>query len=263
MWLAQATRPDIATITNMLASYQTVPTPTHIDAAKRVLAYLVHTKDKGISFHHTSSNDITTFINFPLKTSDWVAMSDANWGPQDQSRPHSNSHEKLHLFKSRSVSGHIVFNANGPVAWVSKRQKITAQSSAEAEIYATDEAVKNILHIQHLRRDLQYPDPYRPITIFNDNQACVVWAHKKTTKGLRHLQMRENGVRESIQNNRIRIRHIRGDINPADIFTKEDRDASHFHSIYEILRTDITNIHTKCLSISKHRSEGGINNVHT
>ena len=52
MWLAQATRPDIATITNMLASYQTVPTPSHIDAAKRVIAYLVHTKDKGISFHH-------------------------------------------------------------------------------------------------------------------------------------------------------------------------------------------------------------------
>ena len=190
-------------------------------------------------------------------------MSDANWGPQDQSRPHPASSEKLHLFKSRSVLGHIVFNAHGSIAWVSKRQKITARSSAEAEIYATDEAVKNILHLQHLRHDLQYPNPYCPITIFNDNNACVVWAHKKTTKGLRHLQMRENGVRENVQNNRVHIKHIRGDINPADIFTKEDRDTSHFQRICDILLTDHTNLHTKCLSVSKYRSEGGINIVHT
>mmetsp|Transcript_3327 Transcript_3327/g.4659 ORF Transcript_3327/g.4659 Transcript_3327/m.4659 type:complete len:133 (-) Transcript_3327:517-915(-) len=131
MWLAQSTQPDITAITNMLASYQTVPTPSHIDAAKRVLSYLLHTKEKEISFHESSSYEITTFINFPLQTLDWTAMSNANWGPQDHLRPHPSTTEKLHLFKSRSVSGHVVFNANGPVAWVSKRQKITARSSAE------------------------------------------------------------------------------------------------------------------------------------
>jgi len=93
MWLAQSTRPDIATFTYMLALYQTVPTPSHIDAAKRVLTYLLHTKNKGISFHETSNNEITTFINFPLQTSNWTAMSDANWGPQDQSRPHPSTTE--------------------------------------------------------------------------------------------------------------------------------------------------------------------------
>ena len=42
LWLAQSTRPDISTITNMLASYQTVPTPSHVNAAKRVLAFITH-----------------------------------------------------------------------------------------------------------------------------------------------------------------------------------------------------------------------------
>ena len=43
LWLLQSTRPDIATITNMLLSYQTIPTPAHIQAAKRVVSYLLST----------------------------------------------------------------------------------------------------------------------------------------------------------------------------------------------------------------------------
>ena len=35
LWLSQSTRPDIARITNMLSSYQTIPSPAHIQAEKR------------------------------------------------------------------------------------------------------------------------------------------------------------------------------------------------------------------------------------
>ena len=48
------------------------------------------------------------------------------------------------------------------------------------------------------------------------------------TKGLRYVQIRENAVRESIQDEIIDVEHIGGKLNPSDIFTKEDKDIEHF-----------------------------------
>ena len=124
----------------------------------------------------------------------------------------------------------------GPISWTSKRQKITARSTAEAEIYATDEAVKHLIHLQNVRADLIFTNG-NPIEILNDNNACVLWSKNTTTKGLRHIQIRENSVRESIANNLVTISHVSGDINPADIFTKEDKDLSHFIKIRDTLLT--------------------------
>ena len=76
-----------------------------------------------------------------------------------------------------------------------------------------------------------------PITIFNDNNACVFWSQSLTTKGLRHLQIRENAVRESIDNKFINVHHIGGAINPSDLFTKEDKDATHYLAIRDVLVT--------------------------
>jgi len=69
-------------------------------------------------------------------------MSDANWGPQDASQ--NRQKMELPLFVSRSMSAFFI-DLLGPLHWLSKRQNVTAGSSAEAEIYATDECVKFIL----------------------------------------------------------------------------------------------------------------------
>jgi len=45
---------------------------------------------------------------------------------------------------------------------------------------------------------------------------------------MKHMCLRENAIRESIANEEISIHHISGKRNPADIFTKELKDASHF-----------------------------------
>ena len=47
-----------------------------------------------------------------------------------------------------------------------------------------------------------------------------------TTKGLRYIQMRENAVRESVQDHTIKVQHVGRKKNPSDIFTKEDRDVT-------------------------------------
>jgi len=71
--------------------------------------------------------------------------------------------------------------------------------------------------------------------MYNDNQACVNWSKSTTSKGLRHIQMKENHVRENIANNFVTIQHIDGKINLANIFTKEMKDVGHFVELRDLI----------------------------
>ena len=228
-WLAGSTRPDIATITNLLAKYTANPAPGHLEAARRVVKYVKGTKEYGIAFTNQPNPELEAYLKFPLPNNKITSLTDANWGPQDQSKPRPNETRKLELFKTRSLSGFVIW-LGGPVHWISKRQTITARSSAESEIYATDECTKCLLHLSFLLEGLKLQHIYmpKPMDVYNDNSACGQWSENMTTKGLRHLQIRENAIRESVQNGFIKIKHIEGKINFADIFTKEDKDAEHF-----------------------------------
>jgi hypothetical protein len=125
----------------------------------------------------------------------------------------------------------------GPLHWLSKRQTVTAGSSAEAEIYATNECVKFLLELTQIFDFLEVKDTFMPgiTTIYNDNQACVNWSKSCTTKGLRHIQMKENHIRENIANNFVSIHHVDGKVNMADIFTKEMKDTGHFVELRDLM----------------------------
>jgi len=61
-----------------------------------------------------------------------------------------------------------------------------------------------------------------------------------TTKGLRHIQIRESIVREAVQRGDITVvlEHTSGSLNLADLFTKEDKDTNHFILIRDIMMDD-------------------------
>jgi hypothetical protein len=63
----------------------------------------------------------------------------------------------------------------GPLHWLSKRQTVTATSSAEAEIYATNECVKFLQELVQILDFLGFRETFMPgiTTIYNDNNACV------------------------------------------------------------------------------------------
>ena len=67
--------------------------------------------------------------------------------------------------------------------------------------------------------------------IFNDNQGCVNWCKNVCTKGMRHINLRECAVRESVADGDLTVIHVDGKLNPADLFTKELRDGSHFRKL--------------------------------
>jgi hypothetical protein len=48
-----------------------------------------------------------------------------------------------------------------------------------------------------------------------------------------HMEMQENAVREWVQDAFLKILHVPGRINPADIFTKEMQDGAHFQCLQD------------------------------
>ena len=119
-WLSISTRPDISTITNMIAKYTVIPTKGHINAVKRVIKYLKGTKSKGILFSTAPTTKISAYVKFPIPTNEVVSLCDENWGLQDQSTAKSTyAPKQLPLFQSRSISGYLLW-LGGPLHWVLK-----------------------------------------------------------------------------------------------------------------------------------------------
>jgi hypothetical protein len=241
-WLATNTRPDLAPVTSFLAAYNHNPSKGHMDAAIYAIKYLRQTVDYGIAFHSAADSKASGYVHYPyshdleaysdalppsaIEHNALTSYSDACWGSQLGNVEHSDT--ELELFKMRSMSGYIILRAGGPIAWSSVRQPRTSRSSCEAEIRATDECTKEVLSIRYRGLDIGLFDHELPTPIFNDNQGCVDWCKTTTTSGMKHMCLRENAVRESILEQEISIHHVSGTRNPADIFTKELRNAAHF-----------------------------------
>jgi hypothetical protein len=195
-WLAHTTRPDLSVVFSLLAQHRSYPSTGDMDAVKYVVKYLASTKNLGIVFTSTKRSILESFLHFPIAPT-VLSMSDANWGPQDATK--SMAVSELPLFASRSMSGFYI-DLFGPFHWSSKRQSITAGSSAEAEIYATDECVRFLLELAQILEFLDVKNIFIPrvSAIYNDNLACVNWSKLCTSKGLRHIQMKENRIREKL-----------------------------------------------------------------
>ena len=85
------------------------------------------------------------------------------------------------------------------------------------------------------------PDANHCTTVYNDNQACVDWSSSMTNKGTKHINLRENKVRESHQDNSANVAHIPGIINASDIFTKEIKCAIHYRRLRDSMMVSKAN----------------------
>jgi hypothetical protein len=131
------------------------------------------------------------------------------------------------------MNGGIVFCNGGLIGWLGECQERTSLSSCEAEIRATSTMSKKVDYFRNLcpsisESGLPLPDATLPTVLYNDNDACVKWSYNMTSKAACHIELQENSVREWVQDKLIKVVHVAGKTNLADIFTKEMRDGTHF-----------------------------------
>jgi len=100
------TRPDITFTVHILTQYMQAPTTAHMQAAKRLLRYLVASPGQGVLLASSSAAPLTAYC-------------DSDWASCPTSR--------------RSTTGYCIMLGKSPVSWKSKKQGVVARSSAEAE----------------------------------------------------------------------------------------------------------------------------------
>ena len=76
-----------------------------------------------------------------------------------------------------------------------------SRSVCESEIRGMDAGTTMILALRHLFEDLEVPHLAKPTPIlYSDNQGGIAWAQSEAiTKKLRHVNLREVAVRDSLR----------------------------------------------------------------
>ena len=279
-WLASTTRPDIAAAHSFLSSYTNKPASGHMKAALYVLHYIHSTHDYGISFTSEDTAPMHSYVHYPpssdveayedaipptMGSSNTIsAYSDACWGSQLGSSVADGT--LLPLFKFRSMNGGIVFKNGGPLGWLGERQDRTSLSSCEAEIRATNATSKKVVDFRNLTRSVSeagydIPDSAAPTVLYNDNEACVKWSYNMTSKAARHIELRDNSIREWVQDKTLDVKHVPGKVNPADIFTKEMRDGAHFRRLRDSFMSRLSDFLRDSILVVHHASHQTPNTV--
>lgn len=190
LFLSSVSRPDISFAVNVLSRYVNNPSQQHVNAIKRVIRYLINTKDLYICYGESS---------------DLTGYSDSDFAGDVDTR--------------KSTTGYI-FNMNGgPITWCSQKQKTIALSTTEAEFVAACEAAKEILWLQQLLLELGENVKY--VSLYVDNQSAIKLIsnpvyHKKT----KHIDVKFNFIREKVELGIIKLNYIPSNSQLADMLTK-------------------------------------------
>ena len=196
MFVANATRPDIAPAVNRVARYMQRPLAGHIEAVQRILRYLDGADGLGVCY--SRHGNIHPF-----------ACTDSNLGGD-------NNHE-------RSRGGHVIMLADGPVLWKFKLQASTATSSCEAEYIQTSEATKDVQWIRGLITEIKGSVGVNiPATKVMCNNTATIYICKnpQASRRTRHIQLQHRHVRKCVEEDVVKICYVPSEDNIADLATK-------------------------------------------
>lgn len=120
----------------------------------------------------------------------------------------------------RSTTGYCIFYGSCLISWASQRQRIVSLSSSKSEYISACELCKEIIPISSTFEELGYKD-VEPVDVYIDNQSTVKMA-KKTAhcQRTKHMDVRDKWISERVEENKIRVNHIPGTDQVADILTK-------------------------------------------
>jgi len=207
MYAAISTRPDIAHAVHYLASNMQVPTRRHMQAAERVLRYLAGTKEVGLVFGSRNGDAVGDSRGHGTHMQVEVcAFADADWANDKGDR--------------KSISGWVAKLNGDPVSWSSKKQRVVALSTCEAELYAEAAAIQEVLWLRGLMAELGLHASMGS-RVYGDNQATIA-VSQNGVKGERtkHVDVKYHFITETVESGKVKLQWVPTTQQQADIFTK-------------------------------------------
>lgn len=194
IWLMICTRPDIGYAVGYLSQHCEKPLTSHWNAVKRVLRYVKGTRTAGLSFSSGPSLHP-------------VGYCDSDWAGCRATR--------------KSTEGYVFLVGGGAVSWRSKKQKVVATSSCEAEYVASFSATKECIWLSRLFAEILGKSNIPPVTVHIDNQGAI-----DTAKGSainhrnKHIDIRYHFVRDAVRDLQINLKYCPREFQVADMLTK-------------------------------------------
>ena len=111
----------------MCARFLETPTTGHLNISRRVLCYLLTTRDMSLTYTRSSSPKLLAYV-------------DSSWAADPDTR--------------RSRYGFAVYFGRALISWRSKLHGCVSLSSAEAEYIGATEVVKEVMWLRHLLSEL-------------------------------------------------------------------------------------------------------------
>ena len=224
--IAQVSRPDINYAIGVLSRHSAKPGHVHMGAAQDMVRYLYGSRDYQIEYKRQAKGG-----NEPIVFEKGEAVPRTLEQRLKASTPDENIPGNPLLFVDadyagckvtrRSTSGMVIMMNGGPITWSSRLQKITAQSSAESEIYAVCEAVKEAIHIKLLSEETGIRELNKPMAVYEDNAACIALGHSlKSSKSAKHYQVRLRFLQEHVRDGTIEFEKVDTKEQLADGFNK-------------------------------------------
>eukprot|EP00924_Labyrinthula_sp_SR-Ha-C_P000675 augustus_masked-scaffold_7-processed-gene-0.34-mRNA-1 protein AED:1.00 eAED:1.00 QI:0/-1/0/0/-1/1/1/0/295 len=191
-YICRVCRPDISFQTNMLAQCSNRPKMAHLNAGKRLIAYLLNTYSLGLRYKKGVSK---------FKA---VAYSDA-------------SHAALN--GRYSMTGYIIKVNELTLLYKTRKQKMIATSSTEAEIMACSLTVKEL---KWLQINLRFMDiELEEVILKSDNKGAVnKLSIKQSYSGIKQMEIEYFFYKNIIEKERWKVQHVKKEFNDADVFTK-------------------------------------------
>ena len=225
--ICQVSRPDCAFAIGVLSRHSATPGNAHLEAAKDLVKYLYSTKSMCIQYTRNSSggNDPIIYEKAELvereRTIEERLVASTPSAVPNTPDLFVDADFAGDRITRRSTSGMLVLMNGGAITWSSRLQKLCAQSSAESEIYAVTDCVKEALHIKLLCEECGIRQPGKPMTIWEDNNACIQLGHGlKGSKSAKHFETRLRFLNEHVTDKTIEFARINTKDQLADGFTK-------------------------------------------
>lgn len=192
MYLAVATRPDISYAVSSVSRHLENPNQAAVNAVKRILRYIKSSYSHGIIFSSNLKINLTCF-------------SDADFAGNIATR--------------KSTSGYVCIMGGGAISWASQRQRCVALSTTESEYIAASQAVKELVWLSRLQKEL-IPDIQKPI-LYMDNQSAIrLIKNPEFHNRTKHIDVRYHFIREKFESQMFELIYVKTEEQTADILTK-------------------------------------------
>ncbi|KAD7116621.1 hypothetical protein E3N88_03889 [Mikania micrantha] len=187
------TRPDICYSVGYVSRFMQAPSQSHMQAIKQILRYVKGTRKLGLTYQRNGSGRLCGY---------------------------SNSSHSIDKDDGRSTTGILLLYNGTPVAWNSQKQGTVALSSCEAEFMAATSAACQAIWMQRLLAELLNEKEER-VMLKVDNQSALALMKNPVFHGRsKHIDARYHFIRECVERNQIKVEHVKGTEQKADILTK-------------------------------------------